>query len=271
MYTKTKEKSAEPPNVKYYQYFILFMITILSMFFIAQSTNNSNYFISKNSFGGGYLSALNVKNKPFKVNQTNNLEGIVVFNLEDNDYTSEKSFSEMTKSEIYEYQDSIKYKIENYEELNLASNYVDLQKQLENSQYILENGKYKYPYSQTDLNTVAYAIYREAGSYWLKDRHRDLVGCVIRNRKNQGGINQDLTNPSYEDILDEEGQYPYKAKDVNTEVIPDYCYESAVRVLEYKVDCPDSIIWQATFKQGSGVYEKFYDDVLGTTTYFCKK
>lgn len=258
-------KATEPPMFKVFHYLIFFTVTLFGLIFTY--TTNFSQSIYEQNISNFYSYATTSNYNNFNVNSESDF--ILLENEKKEDTVL---FSEMTKSEIYNFQNEIKQNIKNYENnQNNYSSYVELQKQLKNSQYALDNNEYLYPYSQRDLDTVAYAIYREAGSWWLEDRHRDLVGCVVRNRKNQGGINSNLNNPSYGDIISEEGQYPYNSSDVNVEVIPDYCYESAIRVLEYKVDCPDSIIWQATFKQGSGVYEKFYDDVLGTTTYFCKK
>lgn len=278
MYTKTTEKTAEPPMVKYFQYLILFTITLFSLVIVYQTNNKlvlekSLENTLENTIGEFYLSTLNSFNY-FKNNKKNiqkyNVDNNIAFYSLEND--EEVHFSEMTKSEIYKYQEELKKELENYKNGDIVSvEYINLQKSLEDSQYILDNEEYKYPYSQIDLDTIAYAIYREAGSSWLSNRHRDLVGCVVKNRKEQGGINQNLINPTYADILDEEGQYPYKSSSINPEVIPDYCYESAIRVLENKVNCPSSIVWQATFKQGSGVYEKFYDNILGTTTFFCER
>lgn len=267
MYTK----AVEPPMVKGFHYLIFFTITLIGLVVTFQIKNNINY--NYLNVGEFYLRTTVESNFNFVKNTKNNFQS--EFNLIEpmvEDVEIDSNFSEMTKSEIISYQNFIKNSIQEYESSNNSIyTYIDLQKQLKNSQYALDNNEYLYPYSENDLNIVAYVIYREAGSSWLSDRHRDLVGCVVKNRKEQNGINQDLNNPSYADIINEEGQYPYKSTNVNPDVIPDYCYESAIRVLENKVDCPNSIIWQATFKQGSKVYEQYTDDILGTTTYFCKR
>lgn len=288
-----KTETAKPPMVKYYRYFMLFLVTCFSLCFCCHNTSNTYSFGEfvedfyyrtsvKNNFNP--VTARNIGENNIDIAEVNVTEanftesdGIVVFSeVED---TEENIFASMTKSEIYDYQRVLRENLVEWENnqntetqscsVNFA--YLDLTEQLEESEIALSSGNYLYPYSQKDLDIVAYVIYREAGSRWLTNRHRDLVGCVVRNRRNQGGINQNLTNPSYADILNEEGQYPYKSWDVDTSVIPDYCYKSAIRVLEYKVECPDNIVWQATFKQGSETYEKFYDKTLDTTTYFCKR
>lgn len=292
-----KTDTAKPPMVKYYRYFILFLITCFSLCFCCYNTNNTYSFgefvedfyyrtsirnnfnpvITRSAGGNNTETEIRIAESNIVEADPTESDGIVAFSeIED---TEESIFASMTKSEIYDYQKVLRENLAEWENnqntevqsrsVNFA--YLDLTEQLEESEIALSSGNYLYPYSQQDLDTVAYAIYREAGSYWLTNRHRDLVGCVVRNRRNQGGINQDLKNPSYADILNEEGQYPYKSWDIDTSVIPDYCYESAVRVLEYKVECPDNVVWQATFEQGSGTYDKIYDKTLNTTTYFCER
>lgn len=283
-----KTEIAKPPMVKYYRYFMLFLVTCFSLCFCCYNTNNTHSFGEfvedfyykasvKNNFNP--VTARNTGGNSVNVSEASIIKSneIVVFSEVEN--TEENIFVSMTKSEIYDYQKVLKENLTEWENnqntetqsrsINFA--YLDLTEQLEKSEEALNSGNYLYPYSQQDLNAVAYVIYREAGSHWLTNRHRDLVGCVVRNRRNQGGINQDLKNPSYIDIINEEGQYPYKSWNIDTSIIPDYCYESAIRVLEYKVECPDNIVWQATFKQGSGIYEKIYDKTLDTTTYFCER
>lgn len=174
-------------------------------------------------------------------------------------------FFDMTKTELIKY----KEELENKTEEEKQQSCFDINQEIQNIEHALENGEYLYPYTYYDLQLLSYGIYREAGSWWLEDRHRDLVGLVYLNRKNQNGINKDLINPTFEDIMNEDGQYPYKSWHLNTNEIPEYCFESAIRVLEHKVTCPTNVIWQATFKQGKGVYDKFKDSYTGIVTYFC--
>lgn len=181
------------------------------------------------------------------------------------------NYSNMTKSEILEKEEEIKIFMESLENFNLENNilYKNLKKELNNCYEVLEKGEYLYPYTYEDYCLLAYIIKREAGSNYLTDEQRDLVGLVVLNRVNSGGINMDLKNPSIADILNEPGQYPYKSWDFDGSNIPYYCYESAVRVLEHKVTCPENVVYQATFKQGSGVYKQFTTPGTNTTTFFC--
>lgn len=180
-------------------------------------------------------------------------------------------FSTMTRSQLLERIESLKIFIDSFESFEMTDMpmYEVLNTHLEECYVVLKNGEYKNPYTEEDYSLLAYAIWKEAGSSWLSDEHRDLVGMVIINRRNQGGINKTLTNPTIADIINETGQYPYKSWDYDPEVIPTYCWVSAKKCLEGEVYCPENVIWQATFKQGDGVYKTFYSEKSGTTTYFC--
>lgn len=292
MYIEATRES-KPPMVKYLRYFIIFLATCYGLM-LAYNGTDSIYFSSEDN-NVGFYSLIHSQKKDNQVvtfsnniqsssktssrstalmsrSIDNNSDNFIMLQTEnsEDEWVSSVDYSSLTKSEILDYQKVLEEQIKEWEKNPSATTYSNLAKELEYSKEILNKGAYLYPYSQTDLDAVAYVIHREAGSTWLENRHRDLVGCVVRNRKVQGGINQDLTNPSYHDIINESGQYPYKSWDINTSVIEDYCYESAVKVLEYKVECPDDLVWQATFEQGK-TYEKFYDETLGTTTYFGRR
>lgn len=118
-------------------------------------------------------------------------------------------------------------------------------------------------YTQDDLYYLAVAIYREAGSSWLSDTHQLLVGNVVLNRV----ASSRFPNTIY-DVLHQKGQYPWAAKHNYGEPSA-RCYENAKRLLEGERFCPANVVFQAQFKQGSGVYTKIYDKTLGSTTYFC--
>ena len=177
----------------------------------------------------------------------------------------------MKKSEIKGRIENLKIFMDSFESFNMTESplYEELDNQLQECYTVLEEGSYLYPYTEEDYNILAYAIQREAGSSYTLDEHRDMVGMVIINRRNQGGINKDLTNPTIADIINQVGQYPYKSWDFNADVIQPYCYESAIRCLEGEIDCPSNVIWQATFKQGDGVYKSYNYSESGSTTYIC--
>lgn len=179
-------------------------------------------------------------------------------------------FSIMKKTEILDKIENLKTITICMQNLGLENSqlYLDIKNKLNECYDILENKTYLYPYTYDDYNLLAYVIMREAGDSSLLDEHRDLVGLVVLNRLNNNGINGDLMSPTIADIINEPGQYPYKSSDINISNIPDYCYESAKRVLEHEVSCPSNVMYQGNFIQGSGIYNKFYSEIYGWT-YFC--
>ena len=123
----------------------------------------------------------------------------------------------------------------------------------------------------------------EAGSSIIVDEEQCLVGSVIINRRNQGGINKNLENPTIKDIINEAGQYAIcrYSKDlgrntfyvdvnsVDLSIVSDRCKENARKVLEGEFTCPENVVFQALFTQGK-VYKSFYHEApFNNTTYFC--
>lgn len=190
----------------------------------------------------------------------------------------------MTKSQINE-------RIESLEELILVvekwDNLSDILEQavaeVESAKLHLEENNYLYPYTEEDLLLLSYMIYIEAGASITTDEEQCLVGSVIINRRNQGGINKNLTNPTIKDIINEAGQYAICRYDkdlgrntfyvdvnsVDLSIVLDRCKENARKVLEGEFTCPEKVVFQALFPQGE-VYKTFYHKApFNNTTYFC--
>ncbi|MGI6264272.1 MAG: G5 domain-containing protein [Acutalibacteraceae bacterium] len=124
-------------------------------------------------------------------------------------------------------------------------------------------------YSEDDLYCLAVAIYREAGSDWLTDEHRALVGCVVMNR-----VRSPLFANTVRGVLMSPGQYQGLSSGVYfpagvSESSPavQRAYRVAREVLEGQWSCPENVVFQAGFPQGSGTYRTIY--AYGTVTYFC--
>lgn len=117
-----------------------------------------------------------------------------------------------------------------------------------------------------ELNMLASLIYYEAGSNDCTDRHQQLVGQVVINRMNSS----EFANSIY-GVITQKGQYStYKnvlSMASTPSKIPKRCYDNALAVLEGRVECPDNIVWQANFRQGSSIYE--IHKTSYSTTYFC--
>lgn len=115
-----------------------------------------------------------------------------------------------------------------------------------------------------ELYLLARVIYSEAGSDRLCTELREKVGSVIMNR---------VASPEFPDTLEEviyqDGQYA----EVRTDSFRYYtypgreCAEIALRLLRGERYLPENVVFQANFRQGSGVYAQ-YSTEYGMT-YFC--
>lgn len=123
--------------------------------------------------------------------------------------------------------------------------------------------------NQDEWDLLAAVIYYEAGSDDCTDRHQQLVAQVVLNRVASGEFPNtvyDVITQNYPAV-----QYSYynRILDIanNTDKIPERCYDNALSALLGEVECPSNIVWQANFKQGSGIYE--IHKTSYSTTYFC--
>ena len=118
---------------------------------------------------------------------------------------------------------------------------------------------------ETELLLLSKIIHIEAGSAWLSEEHRQMVGSVVLNR---------MASPEFPDtmweVITQPGQY-YKTTSAWFEnLLPhEWCVETARYLLENGSVLPPNVIFQAESAQGSGVYASIYDAALDTTTYFC--
>ena len=191
-----------------------------------------------------------------------------------------KNFYEMTKTEMKNHLNELDSFISHFKNYGINENdetYNLVVEEYNNCKTALEKGYYKNPYTEEDLILLAYTIMKEQGDNRNSDECQSLVACVVLNRRANGGINGDLHFPSIKDIINEKGQYHFAVvnnynislKTIDTSIITERCYENARRVLEGEFTCPSNVMYQATFKQGSGVYKSFYNEGYGNTTYFC--
>lgn len=125
-------------------------------------------------------------------------------------------------------------------------------------------------YTEYERDVVATVIYNEA---WgdCSDRHRELVAAVICNR---------VADPRFPDtiydVVVQKGQYHpgyvnpqsvYGRKARADITAWNKCQAIADKALRSEVICDPSVLYQANFKQGRGVYETHYTSY--STTYFC--
>jgi spore germination cell wall hydrolase CwlJ-like protein len=121
-----------------------------------------------------------------------------------------------------------------------------------------------------DRDIIATVVYNEA---WggCSDRHRELVAAVVVNRSQSPSW-----PPTIADVVSQRGQYlaAYAREDSKYQKAarkdPDvwkHCQEIASKAMSGEVDCPESVVFQANFRQGSGTYEVHTTSY--SKSYFC--
>lgn len=199
-------------------------------------------------------------------------------------YVTPVDYSSLTRSKIISHIETLQELIdvtskwESMSEINRQAI-----RELNRANTHLENGEYMHPYTEEDFLLLSYMIQIEAGASITTEEEQCLVGCVIINRRNQGGINKNKESMTIKDVINEAGQYAickyshslgkntfYVDVDtVDMSKVNDRCKESARKVLEGEYTCPENVVFQALFKQGE-VYKEFYHaPPFDNTTYFC--
>ena len=119
-------------------------------------------------------------------------------------------------------------------------------------------------YTQEDLDLLARLIYAEVGCTWIPDWVQRMVGSVVLNR-----VASSYYPDTIREVIYQPGQY---APTWNGSIhwTPDArTIENARYVLENGSICPSNVVGQNSVVTGSGVYQSYYDSILGTTVYFC--
>lgn len=112
--------------------------------------------------------------------------------------------------------------------------------------------------SQLDLLTRV--VWFEAGSNWISDRQQQLVAAVVCNRVADSRFPSTLSGVVYQS-----GQYSCSGRlySISESAIPARVKANAKAAAYGQVECPASVVFQAGFRQGRGVYERGYN------TFFC--
>lgn len=122
----------------------------------------------------------------------------------------------------------------------------------------------------SDRDILATVMYNEAG-HGCSDRHMELVGGACWNR-----VHHDAFPNTIYDVVVQKGQYHPAYADPNSYYskraredaeVWAKCQELAAKVINGEVEIDPNVVFQANFKQGSGVYETHYTSY--STTYFC--
>lgn len=111
-------------------------------------------------------------------------------------------------------------------------------------------------YTDDDLYYLAAAVCREAGGE--SDEIQLLVANVVINR-----VNSTIYPDSIYGVLTDYMQYGMMwkygvsfPKWADQKTI-DHCYDIARRILDGERVCPDNVLFQAEFEQGSGIFKQF--------------
>ena len=118
---------------------------------------------------------------------------------------------------------------------------------------------------QEDLDLLARLMTAEMGSEWVSDEVQLYVGSVPLNRMKSDAF----PGETLYDVIYQEGQYSPTWTGAINNTPDERTIENAKKLLTEGSVLPENVVFQANFKQGDGVYYEYYDEILGTTTYFC--
>lgn len=117
------------------------------------------------------------------------------------------------------------------------------------------------PARADDLDTLSRIISAEAGNcgYWMMVS----VGSVVLNR-----VSDERFPDTIDGVVFQEGQYAPTWDGAFWNEPTDGAVEVAEMLLEEGSQIDTSVVWQAEFPQGVGVYDTIQSP-FGTTMYFC--
>lgn len=117
----------------------------------------------------------------------------------------------------------------------------------------------KANYTDDDLFCLAAVIYQEAGALYCSDKLQLMVGSVVMNHvahpNYPNTIRGVITRPGAYGTMGWTGVSLPKATDSWTKQAIDRCYSNAKKILDGARYVPSSVIYQAGFVQGSGIYD----------------
>lgn len=124
-----------------------------------------------------------------------------------------------------------------------------------------ENSTQTSDYSDDDLELLARVICAEAGCDWIPDEVQLKVGSVVLNR-----VNSEMYPDSIRAVLYESGQYNPSAfylRDPDERNI-----SNARNLLENGSILPPNVLGQNGDATGDEIYDKYHDEIIGSTIYF---
>jgi len=117
------------------------------------------------------------------------------------------------------------------------------------------------PYTDEDLYILSHIINAEAGN--CSEDMMLSVGSVVLNR-----VQDDRFPDTIEEVVFQQGQYSPTWNGAYYAEPTEAACEVAKTLLEEGPTIDPSVVWQAEFPQGQGVYDTI-DSPWGTTMYFC--
>ena len=117
------------------------------------------------------------------------------------------------------------------------------------------------PYTEEDLYVLSHIISAEAGN--CSEDMMLSVGSVVLNR-----VADDRFPGTIEEVVFQQGQYSPTWNGAYYAEPTEAACEVAKTLLEEGPTIDPSVVWQAEFPQGQGVYDTI-DSPWGTTMYFC--
>lgn len=117
------------------------------------------------------------------------------------------------------------------------------------------------PYTDEDLYVLSHIISAEAGN--CSEDMMLSVGSVVLNR-----VQDDRFPNTIEEVVFQQGQYSPTWNGAYYAEPTEAACEVAKTLLEEGPTIDPSVVWQAEFPQGQGVYDTI-DSPWGTTMYFC--
>lgn len=112
-------------------------------------------------------------------------------------------------------------------------------------------------YTTEELELLAHLLMAEAGSDYIQDEMIYGVGTVVMNR---------IDSPKFPDTLQgviyQPGQYQCTWDGGIHKQPTERCYRIAKEILNGYRSMPSNVIWQAEFKQGSGIYTQIQNMIF---------
>jgi spore germination cell wall hydrolase CwlJ-like protein len=117
------------------------------------------------------------------------------------------------------------------------------------------------PYTDEDLYILSHIISAEAGN--CSEDMMLSVGSVVLNR-----VADDRFPDTIEDVVFQKGQYSPTWNGAYYQEPTEGAQKVAEQLLTEGSQIDESVVWQAEFPQGNGVYDTI-ESPCGTTMYFC--